>query len=153
MKDNEIKKLMMDVPMVLCRNMNNRFISAIIKNSGYDLAHHHLMVLRTLSEREVMYATELVEFLGIPKPQMTSSIDKLVNLGFVTRKHDDKDRRKIYIKITSAGKDMIIKVKQQADEKISENFKLLSREEAQDLGKGLSVLFKFCKFYEEEKLK
>lgn len=148
MNDAEIKKVLMDVPIVLCRNMNNRFVSSVIKGMELDLSHHHLMIMRTLYEKKSMYATELVEFLGITKPQMTASIDHLVTLGFVIRRHDENDRRKIFTEITKKGKEMTKEVLKRIDKTLSQSFKSLSAEEIQMLGNGMKVLFKMCRYYE-----
>lgn len=148
MNEKEIKKLLMDIPMVLCRNMNNRFVSTIIRDLSYDLSHHHFMILRILSEKRSMFTTEIVEYLGITKPQMTASIDRLSELNFVTRKHDERDRRKIHIEITKKGKELTMDVLKRIDRNLTESFRSLSADEIQSLGSGVKILFKMCKFYE-----
>lgn len=148
MNKSEVKQLLLNIPIVLCRNMNNRLISTIIKDLNYDISHHHLMILKILYEKKSMYITEIVNYLGIPKPQMTASLDHLIELGFVTRVHSKKDRRKITVNITDKGKKNTLDALNKIENKISKIFKSLTDEEIQTLGNGIEILFKLCRFYE-----
>lgn len=151
MNESQVRSLLMDIPMVLCRNMNNRFVSTIIKSMELDLSHHHFMILRTLYERSQMHSMELVEYLGITKPQMTASIDRLVDLSLVERVHDAKDRRKIGILLTREGKETTKKVLKQIEKKLTDGLKDLTEEEIIKMGEGIQVLFKMCIPYEANK--
>ncbi|MCF6182169.1 MarR family transcriptional regulator [Lutibacter sp.] len=148
MKENiEISNLLMDIPTVLCRNISQRFVSTILKEIKSEFSKHHFMILKLLSENKKLYITEIVQTLGITKPQMTVSIDKLISLGFVVRKNDIKDRRKIYLKITKSGRKINNTIKQEINSKINENLIQFSESEIDQLENGLKILYKFCTIY------
>lgn len=137
----------MDVPVMLCRNMNQRFINSFLKDIKSDFSQHHFMIMKLLEENERLYVTEIVENLSITKSQMTASADKLIKLGYIERKNDEEDRRKIYLSITKSGIEMTNVIKNSINKKIKENLVNLSEEEQEELEKGLKILFKFCSFY------
>ena len=147
MNENRIKDLLMDIPTKLCRNMNQRFVNAILKDVKSDFSQHHFMILKLLNEGKKLYVTEIVNVLGITKPQMTASADKLLSLGYIKRIHKSKDRRKIYLSITDEGIDMTNKINSHMDVQINKNLVNLSKDELKSLEDGLEILFKFCSLY------
>ena len=80
---------------------------------------------------------------------MTSSIDKLLKLGYVKRWPDTSDRRKIYVSITKNGKQITEKINTRIKERFHEDIKVLSQHELNELEKGLKVLNKFCSLSEQ----
>lgn len=64
-------------------------------------------VLCTLMDTAGMAITDISRQLNISKQQMTNIIDKLVNTGYVGRKADPKDRRRIVITITKTGEKLL----------------------------------------------
>lgn len=143
-EDIKITDLLMDIPTVLCRNMSQQFVSTILKDIKSDFSQHHFMVLKLLNEKGELYVTEIVKLLSITKPQMTTSIDKLINLEYVTRENDKTDRRKIYLTITKSGKETTNRIIKIIENKINENLIHLSNEEVTQLKNGLKVFHKFC---------
>ena len=147
MNYTNIEKLILDIPTKLCRNMSQRFVNAILKDITTDFSQHHFMILKELNEKKLLYVTEIVDLLSITKSQMTASVDKLLSLGYVERKNDSKDRRKIYLSITKEGIDITSKIKKNIEFQLNKNLKKLSPEELNNLENGLKVLYKFCSSY------
>ena len=147
MNYKNIEKLIMDIPTKLCRNMNQRFVNAILKDITTDFSQHHFVILKELDERNLLYVTELVDMLSITKSQMTASVDKLISLGYVERRNDSKDRRKIYLSITKEGIEITSKIKKNIEFQLKKNLEKLSPEELNNLESGLKVLYKFCSSY------
>ena len=139
-----IKEMLMMIPTKMCRNMDQRFSNNILKGISTEIAKHHFMILRILLEKEKFFVTEIVQTLGITKSQMTSSIDKLLKLGYVIRWPDTSDRRKIYVSITKDGKKITEKINLRMKEQFYQDIKTMSAEELNDLEKGLKVLRKLC---------
>ena len=128
--------------------MNKRFVSFILKDLSKELAKHHFMILKMLQEKEKFYVTEIVQMLGITKSQMTTSVDKLLKLGYVERWADTSDRRKIYVSITKDGNKITEEINTRIKERFYEDIKVLSQSELNDLEKGLKVLSTFCSISE-----
>ena len=144
MDTKEIKKLLIDIPTRICRSLSQKFISTILKDLPVSLSQHHLAILNLLDDNKSLIISEFVETLNITKPQMTASADKLVELGFISRKNDDKDRRKIFLTITKKGTEIISDINQNIDIEIDKNLAELSESELLKLSEGLKVLQKLC---------
>lgn len=147
---NRIEELLMVIPTKICRNMNQRFVDYILKDISKEIAKHHFMILKMLQEKEKFYVSEIVQMLGITKSQMTTSIDKLLKLGYVERWADTKDRRKIFISLTKEGSLITEMINTRIKERFHKDIKVLSQNELDELEKGLKVLNKFCSLNEQE---
>ena len=143
-KNDEIVDLLMDIPTVLCRNMNQQFVNSILKDIESDFSQHHFMILKLLNEKDKLYITEIVKLLGITKPQMTASADKLISLNYIHRDDDKKDRRKKYLTITKSGIEITNSIIKKINTLINENLIHLSDKEINQLKNGLKVLYNFC---------
>ena len=144
-----IEEMLMVIPTKMCRNMDQRFVNLILKDISKDIAKHHFMILKMLQEKEKFYVTEIVQMLGITKSQMTTSVDKLLKLGYVERWADTSDRRKIYVSITKDGRQISGEIITRIKERFNEDIKILSQNELNELEKGLKVLNKFCSISEQ----
>ena len=61
-------------------------------------------VLQYLSDKgEEMNPSALADELGYTRPRMTRILDSLVQKGFVARRHDEHDRRKVLVSATPEG--------------------------------------------------
>lgn len=61
-------------------------------------------VLQYLSDKGTeMNPSVLADTLGYTRPRMTRILDSLVSKGFVERKNDENDRRKVLVRATPAG--------------------------------------------------
>ncbi len=144
MNNKELKKLLMDIPTKICRNLNNEFVKSIIKNLEVDFSHQHFAVLKLLEENQHLYITEFVDMLSITKPQMTALIEKLIKMGYVNRTNDHNDRRKIYITLTEKGSLITSKINKAVDNHIDTFLFQLSQNELETLENGLIILQKLC---------
>jgi len=68
-------------------------------------------VMFKLEEKNALAMTQLSNELLTSKQQMTPIIDKLIEYGFVERKHDEIDRRVVKITLSSSGKKFLEKQK------------------------------------------
>ncbi|SHL04505.1 transcriptional regulator, MarR family [Selenomonas ruminantium] len=64
-------------------------------------------VLCTLMDTAGMAISDISRQLNISKQQMTNIIDKLVNTGYVEKKSDSRDRRRIVITINKTGEQLL----------------------------------------------
>ena len=77
----------------------------VLDQIGEDMAPHHVEIMKVLAEASgTSHPSELGGTVGISKPQMTRSIDRLTELGMVRRQYDTKDQRMINIRLTEKGK-------------------------------------------------
>lgn len=136
--------MFIDIPTKLCRTMSLTIINGIISDFPDGFTKNHLSVMRLLDENGPMYITRIVDIIGITKPQMTATTDKLIKMGLVTRKNDTNDRRKIFLVLTPAGVDLAAKVSQNVDVIVENLLSGFSEQEISELAMGLKAFSKIC---------
>jgi DNA-binding MarR family transcriptional regulator len=62
-----------------------------------DLSLAQLRVLRAVWERGEVFMTELSDLLKVSPPSVTAMVDRLVDKGFLERRHSRQDRRKVVV--------------------------------------------------------
>ncbi len=144
MNNVELKKLLMNIPNKLCRNMNNEFVKSILLDLEINISQQHYMILKLLEGDKHLYISEFVDTLSITKPQMTSLLDKLIELGYVNRTNDHDDRRRVYISITKEGKSITSKINDAINNQLDNRLIILSETELETLENGLIILQKLC---------
>lgn len=75
----------------------------------FELTISQLRILRILHNRGKVTMTQLSEELHVAPPSTTSTTDRLVNQGFISRRHDPEDRRVVRVTLTPKGKSMMNK--------------------------------------------
>ncbi|NMB84388.1 MarR family transcriptional regulator [Candidatus Roizmanbacteria bacterium] len=77
---------------------------------------HGLVILK---ENKEMSMSEIAEKFNVAIPTVTVLFDKLIDLGYVERKHNDKDRRIVKVSLTDKGRLMIQEIDKEKDKKIN----------------------------------
>ena len=88
--------------------MSDSIKISAIKNRvqvGQDISWRSLLILLECKDGQKKVAG-LADALGIPKPSVTRAIDRLEGMidPFLSRTHDENDRRSPWIGVTPAGK-------------------------------------------------
>ncbi len=97
--------------------IHKKLINFVDEGVELDLSHYHFAILGMLSKSNALPVSEIGRRLLISKPQMTAMLNKLSDLGLVTRSQSPQDRRIVYISITPDGEKGLV----QAREKIKKN--------------------------------
>lgn len=77
-----------------------------------DLSMAQLKVLFALSCSGPLTVSEVAERLSITSPTASHLIDRLVHLGLVRRREDERDRRRTVVELTAAGEDFLRQLRQ-----------------------------------------
>lgn len=93
-------------------------------------------VIFTLKEKGPLAMTQLSNELLTSKQQMTPIIDKLIEFGFVERKHDEIDRRIVKITLSSSGKLFLEKQKMEMFDMLKTKIQNLSDDDLSTLYKA-----------------
>ena len=109
--------------------INNENIVTFTRAFPYPLGISPILVLSELKMKGPTKQVELAETLGYTKGAMTNIATKLVSLGLAERLHDESDRRKIQLKITSAGIKALLQAQKIRQEVFMQHFEVLSEEE------------------------
>ena len=96
-------------------------------------------MLFMLAHSGMMQPSEIGIRMGISKPNVTSLVDKLIENGYVERRHDDKDRRVIHIAVTDQGRKFVVKRLQLVRNIIKKNLSGLDHDELDSLNLALDT--------------
>jgi DNA-binding MarR family transcriptional regulator len=100
----------------------------------------HAVVL--IREHEGMTMKEFAESLKITSPSATSFVNRVVNMGWVQRVADKKNRKLVRLKITPLGKRLLQARMQEKRRCFRDMLKLLSVQDQRDLVRVLQKLTK-----------
>ena len=67
------------------------------------LSRHQASILDHLDEVEPTTVKDLARHMGVTAATMSMSIDRLERKGYVVRLKDAKDRRRVHVRLTTAG--------------------------------------------------
>jgi DNA-binding MarR family transcriptional regulator len=81
-------------------------------NPHRDLGEQQVWTLHALG-RQPQLTNELARMFNVTEPTITRIVDALVKRGYVDRLPDEKDRRKIYLRLTAAGREVSELAKEQ----------------------------------------
>lgn len=94
-------------------------------------------VLSMLMIQGILPTSAIGGRLGISKPNVTSLVDRLIELGYAERRPDASDRRVINIAVTEKGRRFIANRKRQARNSIKRYLAVLQPAEIEDLAVAL----------------
>ncbi len=110
---------------------HEKVAAVIYEHKGLKPACHKNQI-RTLIIIDKMGTTtfsNLGRRLGLKKGSLTTLIDSLEKLTLVSRQDDQKDRRRVWLRLTSQGKEYLAKIKKMDVDSFSEIVSSLSPEE------------------------
>jgi DNA-binding MarR family transcriptional regulator len=77
---------------------------AIVRDHASDLSPRQITILLTVYLETPPHTVRgLAEKLGVTKPAITRALDTMGELGLVSRRRDEKDRRNVIVQRTVAG--------------------------------------------------
>ncbi|OFV60209.1 MarR family winged helix-turn-helix transcriptional regulator [Mammaliicoccus sciuri] len=107
MENIEREDLLQDFKTKLLRlNSNFKFLCGhVANNNGYSL--NYLNLLYFISENEGMTLAGLAESLDMDKGNLSSLLNEQIREGFVEKKMDKEDNRRIHVFVTEVGREKI----------------------------------------------
>ncbi len=121
------------IPLVM------RTLASEIRNTGYLPAPVHCGLLVALAERS-HNLTELAERHAVSLPTMSSSINTLVEQGWVTRRRAGQDRRMVIVELTPAGHAVLDELTSSVSSRVAGLLSSLSPDECDQLVESLELL-------------
>ena len=94
-----------------------------------EISRPHFQIMKNLRTGGPCSMTELGKLLSVSKPNVTTLVDKLVELSIVQRKFDDNDRRITYIELTEQGRDYFEKLLETLKAALSKSMKKFSQDD------------------------
>ena len=108
-------------------------------------------VLMYIAFNGPVFMNDVSERFSLEKGSFTQVADSLESLSYIERKRCDKDRRKIYLKITDAGKKVALKIHRATESRIEGLLSSLSPEEKQDFLTSLERVSGYIDIIRREK--
>lgn len=103
---------------------------------------HYLDTIRKLElETGCVKMSDISDELGLPRPNVTKTIKDMEKLGFVKKNTTKSDGRVVFIRITTAGKDLVDKYVDQYFGELSREFEDISDEEAANMINTIEKLY------------
>ncbi|MGA2297335.1 MAG: MarR family transcriptional regulator [FCB group bacterium] len=128
--DNIVDNILSVKPILYKNLIKPELVASIIPAGSY-----HLFLI--LEKYITLSMTEIGKELAMPKPNVTSLVDKLISLGFVERMPDAHDRRIINVKLTNSGHKAIEQAKEYVMNYIRKKLLVLSDSELELLSSSL----------------
>jgi DNA-binding MarR family transcriptional regulator len=116
-----------------------RFLASDLRREPYGLAPTQFRSMMMLVKHP-RSLTELAEAQSVSMPTMSNTISVLVERGWVERRRDAADRRKLVLEITEKGEGVLRNVRQLAERRLQSLLEPLNREQCESLVQGLGLL-------------
>ncbi len=75
--------------------------------ASFGLTGPQLVCLRTLGLRDGMTPSELAKEVELSQATVTGIVDRLESRKLVTRLRDDRDRRRVFVRLTAGGRQLL----------------------------------------------
>mgnify|MGYP004646818283 CR=1 FL=1 len=137
MQPNEIQELLLDIIPAWHYWFARPFKRMLHEGVSLDM-YYCLQTLRRHSGNMTM--TELANFAGMPKQQMSKIVDKLVDGGFAERLSDPDDRRIIRLRPTERADEYVRQFLEQDAAPYRQFFEDLSEEECERFCEALTAM-------------
>jgi len=137
---DRVIEAMVRIPTIIHRKLHRSVLRVALEQFGTDITSHHLMIMKALQDSEMLHSSEIAEMVAIARPQMTHSIDRLIDLGMVERQLDIEDRRKIDIRLTQQGRDTLEKLDVVIKGRMKEKLSSFSDDEMKKLAESFEYI-------------
>jgi DNA-binding MarR family transcriptional regulator len=116
-----------------------RTLASELRQAPGGLAPAHFQLMVMLSKRP-RCLTELAQSQSVSLATMSNSISVLVDRGWVARRRDPTDRRKLALEITNRGREVLTEVHQRAEVQLDEMLAVMDEDQCEDILRGLELL-------------
>ncbi|MFN8379122.1 MAG: MarR family transcriptional regulator [Anaerolineae bacterium] len=121
------------IPLVM------RVMSGEMRNTDWAMNPGQMPVMGALIRRPHTVG-DLAERLSVSPPTMSSTVNTLVERGWVTRERDERDRRIVWIALTPEGRRAYDDSQRQVAERIAQLLSALTSEQLGQLEASLRLL-------------
>jgi DNA-binding MarR family transcriptional regulator len=117
------------------RVAHNMRVAAIIQSVLPGLTPSQLQILSLIDEsgEPEVSMSEMARELAVTMPTVTGLVDQLIRRGLVSRRHDDKDRRRVLVSLTDAGRQALADVREAIVDLVARLLEGVSEEERESL--------------------
>jgi DNA-binding MarR family transcriptional regulator len=129
-----IARMTLDIiPLVM------RVMSGEMRNTDWAMSPSQMPVMGALVRRPHT-VSDLADRLSVSAPTMSTTINTLVERGWVTRERDDRDRRIVWIALSPKGRQAYADSQSQVADHIAELLASLTPDQREELASSLRLL-------------
>lgn len=130
--------------MIIHHFTKSIFKYSSIKEIDSNLNETHAKILLFVYKHEQRQMSKINRYIGIQKGAFTTSVDILIDNGYMLKIKDEKDRRSTNLELTQKGIQMAIKLEQNLYKSINDMFDNIDEKEKEEINDALKLLSKFC---------
>jgi len=101
-------------------------------------------LMQYLEQQGTLTMSQIAEKMGHTTAAATGLVDRLEGLGYVSRRHDNVDRRKVLVRITKGGSGLVAKVREDVVGNLRTIMSRLSPDEQRAWVAIYQKIFAFC---------
>lgn len=109
--------------------VHNRLFNHITKDVEPKINKSHIFLLKIIKNKENCTVTDIANHMDITLSAVTNLVNKLYEMGLVTRLRSERDRRIVYVGLTEEGKNVLKKIEDNRNRLFEKYFSDLSEEE------------------------
>lgn len=122
--------------------VSRKIKSEVMHQKDLGLTGPQFHMLTRIHKLQCCKATHLAELLEVKPSAITVMIDRLVNNGYVARRHDEQDRRVVLVTITPLGDEVLMQAKKRSRDVVKSYFSYLEASEIEALTEIIEKLSK-----------
>lgn len=130
-----------EILMVLQRKF---LMKLSIELSRGQVSFSQFFLLGFLDHQGTYTMSQVARTMGHTTAAATGLVDRLEKLGYVTRTHDKRDRRKVLVKITRKGSSLVNDIRQDVVDNLDEVMETLTDEEQKYWLKIYRKIYNYC---------
>jgi DNA-binding MarR family transcriptional regulator len=143
-----------DEELFAMTSMFRSFLNVIAKDwnkLGYRLNLTQFKILYLLKVKGDLKVSELAHGLSLTPPAVTGITDQLFSAGYIEKERAEKDRRVVYISLTSKGETMIEEIQTSQKEMLHHYFDVLAEGDIRHLQRIFTQLMEHVTTKERKK--
>lgn len=105
-----------------------------------ELSIPQFRVLIYINQHPGASLSQVAEYIGLTLPSASSLVDGLVQHGLITRQTSSGDRRRMFLKLTSAGQEQMNFTLHQTESRLAETLACLPVEKQDQLFEAMQIL-------------
>jgi DNA-binding MarR family transcriptional regulator len=130
--------------MIVHHFTKNVFRYSSIKELDSNLNETHAKILLFVYKHEYRQMSKINKYIGIQKGAFTTSVDILIDNGYIVKVKSEKDKRFTNLELTQKGIQMAIKLEENLYKSINDMFDNIDEKEKEGINDALKLLSKFC---------
>lgn len=115
---------------------------------SYTLTRTQQIILLALALNKTLTMSQLAERINTSNEQATRAVAQLVDVGFIERTHDVKNRRIVLINLTDKAIEFMEAVKNNVMDKLLKKFELINDEEMENFKQSVLQIIDILKTVE-----